>query len=135
MKPTDLTIRETLLKAACTARNHAYAPYSTYAVGAALLAGNGVVYSGTNVENASYGLSMCAERSAVFKMVSDGCRRIVAIAVCTGNGGSPCGACRQVLVEFSADIPVYLTDTSGNVRDTTLYQLLPDHFGPEHLPE
>ena len=67
-------------------------------------------------------------------MVSDGVREILAVAVCTENGGSPCGACRQVLAEFSADIPVFLLDIHGNVRETTLYTLLPDHFGPEHLP-
>ncbi|MCO5188903.1 MAG: cytidine deaminase [Anaerolineae bacterium] len=126
--------RQDLLTAACEARQHAYAPYSSYAVGAAILAKNGATYAGVNVENASYGLSICAERSAVFKMVSDGVREILAVAVCTENGGSPCGACRQVLAEFSADIPVFLLDIHGNMRETTLYTLLPDHFGPEHLP-
>lgn len=126
--------RAMLLNAACVAREKAYAPYSNYAVGAALLAGDGTLITGVNVENASYGLSICAERTAVFKMVSAGVRKILAVAVCTENGGSPCGACRQVLAEFSADIPVFLLDIHGNVRETTLYTLLPDHFGPEHLP-
>lgn len=123
-----------LIEAACRARAEAYAPYSSYRVGAAILTDDGRIYTGVNVENASYGLSMCAERTAVFKMVSEGGRRIVGAAVCTENGGSPCGACRQVLAEFAGDAPVWLADTAGNVRRTTVHALLPDHFGPEHLP-
>ncbi len=125
--------RDTLIAAAAEARQQAYAPYSNYAVGAALLAGDGRVYTGCNVENSSYGLSICAERTAVFKMVSEGVRQIEAVVVCTENAGSPCGACRQVLTEFAGDIPVWLVDAEGNGRATTLYTLLPDHFGPEHL--
>ncbi|MCB8942402.1 MAG: cytidine deaminase [Ardenticatenaceae bacterium] len=125
--------KERLITAACAARQQAYAPYSHYAVGAAVLTANGRLYTGVNVENSSYGLTICAERTAVGKMVSEGERRIVAVAVCTENGGSPCGACRQVLSEFAGDVPVWLSDSSGNVRQTTLYTLLPDHFGPEHL--
>lgn len=125
--------RLALIEAACTVRQGAYAPYSNYQVGAALLTAKGDIITGINIENASYGLSICAERTAVFKMVSGGQKNIEAIAVCTENGGSPCGACRQVLVEFAGDMPVYLSDAAGNVRDTTLYALLPDHFGPEHL--
>lgn len=125
--------REALIKAACAARKQAYAPYSNYQVGAALLVEGGEIVTGCNVENAAYGSSMCAERTAVFKAVSQGHRRILAVAVCTQNAGSPCGACRQVLVEFAGDVPVYLVDAAGNGRATTLYALLPDHFGPEHL--
>lgn len=125
--------QETLIRAAREARQMAYAPYSNYAVGAALLMADGRIFTGVNVENASYGLTICAERTAVFKAVSEGARKIVAIAVCTENGGSPCGACRQVLVEFAGDVPVFLSDAQGNTRQTTLYALLPDHFGPEHL--
>lgn len=127
--------KEALLDAACAARAHSYAPYSRYAVGAALLTEDGTLFSGVNVENAVLGLTICAERNAIFQMVAQGHRRIRAVAVCTGNGGSPCGSCRQVMVEFAGDIPIYLTDTAGNVRETTLYALLPDHFGPEHLPD
>ena len=76
---------------------------------------------------------MCAERTAVFKAVSEGQQKILAVAVATENAGSPCGACRQVLTEFAGDVPVFLVDHEGNGRDTTLYALLPDHFGPEHL--
>lgn len=125
--------RTALIDAAVTARASAYAPYSNYAVGAALLMANGRIVTGVNVENSSYGLSNCAERTAVFKAVSEGERRILAVAVATENAGSPCGACRQVLTEFAGDVPVYLVNAQGQGRETTLYQLLPDHFGPEHL--
>ncbi len=125
--------REALITAACEIRQRAYVPYSNYPVGAAILAEDGHIFTGVNVENASYGLSNCAERTAVFKMVSEGVSRFLAVAICTDNGGSPCGACRQVLTEFASDVPVWLSDGDGNVRETTLYTLLPDHFGPEHL--
>lgn len=124
-----------LLAAACTAREQAYAPYSHFAVGAALLAADGSLYTGVNVENASYGLTICAERTAVGNMVSAGVQEIKAVAVCTVNGVAPCGACRQVLAEFvRGDIPVYLLDESGRVQETTLFTLLPHHFGPTDLP-
>ena len=125
--------RAALIQAALTVRARAYAPYSNYPVGAALLMADGRIVTGVNVENASYGLSMCAERTAVFKAVADGQQKILAVAVATDNAGSPCGACRQVLTEFAGDVPVYLVDAAGNGRDTTLYTLLPDHFGPGHL--
>ncbi len=125
--------REALLDAACAVRQKAYAPYSNYYVGAAILTEDGRIFTGVNVENASYGLAICAERSAVFAAVTAGARRIRAIAVCTENGGSPCGACRQVLSEFAGDVPVWLSDGRGYVRETSLHKLLPDHFGPEHL--
>jgi len=124
---------EILLKAACEVRERAYAPYSNYSVGAAILTDDGRVFTGVNVENAAYGLTNCAERSAVFSAVTAGARRLVAVAICTENAGSPCGACRQVMSEFAGDIPVWLSDGAGQVRETTLYTLLPDHFGPEHL--
>ncbi|GIK55885.1 MAG: cytidine deaminase [Chloroflexi bacterium] len=126
--------REALIQAAMAARRQAYAPYSKYPVGAALLTPDGRIFTGVNVENASYGLTICAERTAVFKAVSEGCREFVAVAVATENAGSPCGACRQVLAEFAGDIPVWLANAAGHGRETTLYTLLPDHFGPEHLP-
>jgi cytidine deaminase len=126
--------RQLLAHEAMVARENAYAPYSKYAVGAALIGSNGKIYTGCNVENASYGLTNCAERTAVFSMVADGCQQIEAIAIATENSGSPCGACRQVLAEFSADIPVYFVDAQGNIADYTLYQLLPFHFAPDRLP-
>ena len=125
--------KEELVTAACAVRINSYAPYSNYRVGAAILLPDGRIISGVNVENAAYGLSNCAERTAIFQAVTEGYKEILAIAICTDNGGSPCGACRQVLVEFAGDIPVLLSDPSGNVEETTLYSLLPAHFGPEHL--
>ena len=129
--------RTALIQAAIEVRQRAYVPYSNYQVGAAILAADdspgGKVFTGVNIENSSYGLSNCAERTAVFKAVSEGYQKILAVAVATDNAGSPCGACRQVLTEFAGDVPIYLVDGSGNGRDTTLYTLLPDHFGPENL--
>lgn len=126
--------RETLLKAACEVRENAYAPYSNYRVGSAILTEDGRIFTGVNVENSTYGLTICAERAAVFTAIGAGAQRIMAVAVCTDNGGSPCGACRQVLTEFAGNIPVWLSDAQGNTRETLLHELLPDHFGPEHLP-
>lgn len=128
-------IKATLLATACQSRSMAYAPYSNYRVGAAVLGADGQIYSGVNIENASYGLTVCAERVALFKAVAAGVKRILAVAVCTQNGVSPCGACRQVLSEFGDDIPVYISDEMGNSRTTTLYALLPDSFGPAQLSE
>jgi cytidine deaminase len=128
--------RQSLIDAACRAREQAYAPYSHFRVGAALLAADGRVFTGVNIENASYGLTVCAERNAVGRMVVDGGRRIAAVAVCTDNGVTPCGACRQVLAEFApadGELAVILIDGRGNVRETTLAALLPEQFGPEHL--
>ena len=122
-----------LVDIARAARRRAYAPYSDFAVGAALLTKSGKVFAGVNVENASYGLSMCAERSAVFAAVSAGETEFQAIAVVTKNGGSPCGACRQVLSEFGLDTRVIIADTMGNQTNWTVGELLPNSFGPEHL--
>ena len=126
--------RKALIEAACEVRRFAYAPYSKYTVGAAILTDDGHIVTGANVEIASYGLTNCAERSAVFTAVSTGVRRILAVAVCTKNAGTPCGACRQVLSEFvDNDVPILLSDDQGRVRETTLFTLLPEHFGPGHL--
>lgn len=115
------------------ARKGAYAPYSHYSVGAALLTASGQVFTGCNVENAVYPLCLCAERTAVVKAVSEGQREFAAIAIATRNGGSPCGACRQVLREFAPHLRVLLVDESNHVREFTLGQLLPESFGPEFL--
>jgi cytidine deaminase len=125
--------KEQLLSAACAIRANAYAPYSNYRVGAAVLLEDDRIISGVNVENAAYGLANCAERTAIFTAIAAGYNEIMAIAICTDNGGSPCGACRQVMVEFAGDIPVLLVDAAGNVEETTLHTLLPHHFGPENL--
>lgn len=123
----------TLIAEARRVRERAYAPYSGYRVGAALLGRSGRIYTGCNVENASYPLSLCAERAAVVKAVSEGEREFLAIAVVTENGGTPCGACRQVLREFGEDIVVFIADIGGHYRQTTVRELLPESFGPEFL--
>lgn len=124
-----------LESAAKAVRARAHAPYSRYHVGAAILDDQGVVHDGCNVENASYGLTICAERGAVMKMVSAGGKRIVAVVVVTGGdeAGSPCGACRQVLAEFAGDAPVRMlsVDASGqetDLRDSSVDALLPFAF-------
>jgi cytidine deaminase len=127
MQPEELVARAAL------AREYAHAPYSDYAVGAALLARSGRIFLGANVENASYSLTMCAERVAVFKAVSEGETEFEGLAVVTSNGGSPCGACRQVLREFAPRLIVYISDGDGNYRQTSVDELLPDSFGPEFL--
>jgi cytidine deaminase len=125
--------REELVAQAMEARARAYAPYSNYQVGAALLGKSGRVYTGCNVENAVYPLTICAERTAVVKAVSEGEREFVALAVATKNGGAPCGSCRQTLREFGKDIAVIIADDSGAYRETTVAGLLPDSFGPEDI--
>lgn len=122
-----------LVQLAQSARERAYAPYSHYQVGAALLTQSGQVFAGCNVENAVYPLTTCAERTAVVKAVSEGQHEFAAIAIATRNGGSPCGACRQVLREFAPHVRVLLVDETGRVREFTLDQLLPESFGPESL--
>jgi cytidine deaminase len=123
----------TLITAAIAAKAMAYVPYSGYAVGAALLADDGQIFTGCNVENASYGLTICAERSAVFQAVARGVRAIQAVAVVSDNGVTPCGACRQVLAEFNPHMTVIVADVAGKWRIYGLPDLLPDAFGPEHL--
>ena len=132
MTKTDFD-REGLVEAAQKARANAYAPYSKYAVGAALLTRSGRIYTGANVENAVYPLTICAERTAVVKAVSEGERDFVALAVSTANGGSPCGACRQTLREFCCDIIILIADDQGTYRETTLAALLPDSFSASDL--
>ncbi len=128
--------REELVRQAQEARTRAYAPYSNYPVGAAALAGSGRIYPGANVENAAYPSGVCAERAAVFSAVSAGERRIVAVAVATENGGTPCGSCRQVLSEFGPQAQVILVDAAGRVMaDMMVEELLPRAFGAAHLPK
>ena len=122
-----------LVKMAHAARDLAYAPYSNYPVGAALLTGDGEIFTGCNIENAVYPATCCAERVAIFKAVSEGRRDFLAIAVVTGDGGSPCGVCRQVMREFAPDMAVFIADAEGIVRETSVAELLPDSFGPENL--
>ncbi len=122
-----------LIEKAREARMRAYAPYSNYSVGAALLTTDGKVFTGCNVENAVYPLGLCAERVAIFKAVSEGHRDFLAIAIVTKNGGSPCGSCRQVMHEFAPEMRVIIADETGRVRETTVAELLPDSFGASDL--
>lgn len=124
---------DALTAAAGAVRERAYAPYSHFRVGAALLAGDGTIYVGCNVENASYGLTICAERNAVAHAVAAGARSFVAIAIATENGVPPCGACRQVLAEFNPQLTVILLDGAGNQRIYSLAELLPVAFGPAQV--
>ncbi len=129
-------MKDTLLAEAQRAREHAYVPYSRFPVGAALLTDDGVVFRGCNVENASYGLTNCAERTALFKAISEGKRRFVALAVIADTSGpvAPCGACRQVMAELCPpDMKVYLANLKGDLKETTVEELLPDSFGREEL--
>jgi cytidine deaminase len=125
--------RERLVAQAGEARQRAYAPYSGYTVGAALLTKSGRIYTGCNVENAVYPLCTCAERVAVVKAVSEGEQEFDALAVVTENGGAPCGSCRQTLREFGEDIVVLIADAAGAYRETTVAELLPDSFGANDL--
>jgi cytidine deaminase len=118
---------------ATKARERAYAPYSDYAVGAALRGKSGRVYTGCNVENAVYSLTICAERTALFKAVSEGEREFETLAVVTANGGSPCGSCRQVLAEFGQDLRVLIAVPGKLIDVLTVAELLPRAFGPRDL--
>ena len=124
-----------LVKRAQEVYLQAYVPYSHYPVGSAVLFSSGKIYCGCNVENASYGLTVCAERNAIFQAVAQGERDLkgIAIAVPTDAFPSPCGACRQVIREFAVDCPVILINGSGQTRMTSLKTLLPESFGPEFL--
>jgi cytidine deaminase len=121
-----------LIEVASSARQRAYAPYSHFLVGAALLGESGTIYPGCNVENISYGLTSCAERNAIFRGIGDGEQRFTAVAVVTAIDppASPCGACRQVLLEFAAngDMDVVLANLDGTRRLTRLSSLLPESF-------
>lgn len=128
--------KQKLLQASLKAREKAYVPYSKFPVGAALLAENGLVYLGCNIENAAYSMTNCAERTAFFKAVSDGVHTFSALAVSGDTEGpiSPCGACRQVMAEFcDGDMPVYLTNLQGDVLETTVKELLPGAFKKEDI--
>ena len=130
----DNEIRQKLVEAGLNARKRAYAPYSKYFVGAALLAASGKIYEGANIENASYGATVCAERVAVFNAVSAGERKFIAMSVVGDKGGAPCGLCRQVLAEFGLDILLLEVNKDGKVvREVTVADILPDPFTPTNL--
>lgn len=126
-----------LIQLAVQVREQAYVPYSKFKVGAALLSVDGRVFTGANVENASYGLTICAERAALFKAVSEGVQSYTTIAVVTdlADPASPCGACRQVLAEFAPELKVIMANVAGKVVSTTIAELLPLAFTPEKLEE
>ncbi|MBK8259130.1 MAG: cytidine deaminase [Polyangiaceae bacterium] len=135
-KATDV-VWEALEEAALEVQARAYCPYSEYPVGAAILGRSGRIYAGCNVENAAYGHSICAERSAIMQMVAAGEREPIAVLVVTRGpkAGSPCGACRQMLVEFAEDLPIRLmvNGEPERTRTTSLAELLPDAFRPDSL--
>ena len=139
MKLSD-EIKKDLIERALEARKNAYAPYSEYKVGACLITADGKYYTGCNVENASYGATNCAERTAVFKAVSEGRNRIDAIAIVGGRDSEgiisyayPCGVCRQVLREFSdpGEMIIIVAKKADDYKEYTLKELLPDSFGPD----
>jgi cytidine deaminase len=126
-------IREQLIATAVAACQQAYAPYSQFQVGAALLGNGGLIFTGVNVENASYGLTNCAERTAVFGAISAGERVFEAIAIASAGGAAPCGACRQVLHEFAPHLTVLMIDVTqkNRVTEFSLKALLPDPFSSQ----
>ena len=127
--------KQELGKIAAEMRNLRYIPYSHYAVGAALLTKSGKIFTGCNIENAAFPVTICAERTAIFKAISEGEKEFEAIAVATEDGqGYPCGSCRQVMVEFSLDMEVMLADAEGNITaDLNISELLPGAFTPDKL--
>lgn len=132
----EASIIDQLTEAALAVQQNAYAPYSKFRVGAALIVPQGAVFSGCNVENASYGLSNCAERAAIAAMVGSGHKEMQAIVVASSGGVSPCGACRQVLAEFGKQCTVYCYDSDA-LRITQVFQLtdlLPGQFSGADLP-
>ena len=128
--------RKELIETAAHVRRWAYAPYSNYVVGAALLTESGKIYDGINIENAAYPDGTCAERVAIFKAVSEGERKFDTIAIVTDNGGFPCGSCRQVMAEFGKNALVLIANLEGELlAEYTVAQLLPDAFGEDDLEE
>jgi cytidine deaminase len=128
-------VYQQLIDSATKVRNNAYAPYSKFLAGSAVLGESGTIYTGCNVENASYGLTTCAERTAIFKAISAGEKRIRAISIVSDvpDFDAPCGACRQVIYEFGKDIDVIMSNLSGKHKTEKISQLLPYAFGPESL--
>lgn len=131
---------QVLCQKAVDMRSESYAPYSGFCVGSAVLTGDGSVYTGCNIENSAFGPSICAERIAIFKAVSEGHRDFVAIAIAGGKKDgelqycAPCGVCRQVMREFcKPSFKIYLAKSAGDYKEYTLEELLPESFGPENI--
>ena len=122
-----------LIDAAKKVRKNAHAIYSQYKVGAAVLTDDNTIISGCNVESSSYGLTCCAERVALFSAISNGHNKFKALAVITKDGGTPCGACRQVIWDLCGDIPIYIADENGKIDETTSKELLPNAFDDSSL--
>lgn len=124
-----------LISEAEKARKMAYTPYSKFKVGAAILSADGKIFTGCNIENASFGMSICAERVAIFKAISEGSTKFEAIAVVgdTDKPCSPCGACRQVISEFGEDIPLIMANLKGDIKIKKIGELLPEAFGKRDL--
>ena len=135
MPAPDAAVEASLVAAARAAEAKAIAPYSHFTVGAALLLPGGEIVAGCNIENATYGLTICAERVALFKALSEGHRRFEAIAISASapRPTPPCGSCRQLLWEFCGDIPIITTGATGDISRTTLARLLPEPFGRGNL--
>lgn len=132
----DKSLIEKLHKSALAVYDNAYAPYSKFSVASALLCNDGRIFVGTNVENASYGLTRCAEQMAVGNAITNGCRKIVAVLVITKNGDSwPCGACRQILAEFNINMTVFIADKKDIKNEKPLSELLPCSFSSSNLNE
>ncbi len=127
--------QETLIEAAKNVRERAFAPFSNFKVGAALLSINGEIFTGCNIENASYGLTMCAERVAIFKAISEGAKDFQKICVVadTEDLTPPCGACRQIIWEFCGDVPVICANLKGDVETVQMKELLPKAFDMKFL--
>jgi len=127
---TAAKVHEALIRAALEVRQRAYAKYSNFLVGAALLTSDGKIFAGCNVENGSYGLTICAERAAVFAAVAAGHQRYERLALATAGGATPCGACRQVLSEFAPELPILLIDADriASIVEVNLRDLLPGAF-------
>ena len=121
---------EKLIKEARLAQENSHSPYSKYKVGAAVLTDDDTIISGCNIESSSYSLTCCAERVAIYSAIAQGHSKFKALAVITNNGGTPCGACRQVIWDLCGDIPIYITDGNDNIEETTSKNLLPDAFEP-----
>ena len=137
MQPLTAEIKQSLIQKAREAAQGAYAPYSNFPVGAALLTTDGEIITGINIENAAYPVTICAERVATFTAVARGLRDFVAIAVVTKGAGSPCGSCRQVMSEFTQDLTVLMADIEPTdaIQEVSLAELLPYAFGPKNLNE
>jgi len=124
---------DTLLKKALDMRQYSHAPHSHFKVGSAILTADGTIYGGCNIESDVYGLTMCAERSAIFNAFSQGHRSFIAIAVATSTQGTPCGACRQIIAELCGNVTLYTTDLKGNIATYKAYDLIPHHFTLKHF--